>query len=401
MRIEDLDCDRVCAEHSAGASGDWYDTGDQTHVLIVDDIPVRAERLEQQLLECRPAWRIGLAFGPREAREVLRARKWSAVVAADSRGARGVIDVLCATRDQCPGAMRVAIVDGELATRGVVAASVAHRVKTGRPQAGSLASAIASAQLLESLLSDRSLRDRIARIERLPSNPGIALTLMRENVEGTAYIPAIAQRLLGDAPLSARLLQLSNTAYYARGTPILQIERALTRLGLNTVISLIFALEAFPSARDAKLQSRAMLSAQIATRVLRDMGQVQLAPVAATAATLANIGKLLPLVGMNAGCASPFDTRNDALRALRLHSLAGAYLLCLWGLPWPIVGAVAFKDQPALAAEDGFGITAAVHVACALADGESVDEEFLESVDAARHAPSWMREAERLSGSRS
>ena len=364
-------------------------------ILLVDDVAERAELLEAQLLDLQASWSIGVVQRPHEAVEALRERRWNAIVAADSRGARGVVEVLCRARELCPGAMRVAIVEGELATRGVVSASVAHRVKTGRPNARTLASAIASSQLLASLLDDEELRRRIAAIERLPRNPGVALALMRENAEGTAYIPAVARRLRGDAALSARLMQLSNTAYYARGKPILQIERALTRLGLDTVINLILALEAFPSSGDHKSQSRAMLAAQIATKVMRDMRQQALVAVVATAAILADIGKLLPLKDAD----GLWPRRNFAefeRVELPLDSIAGAYLLCLWGLPWPIVGAVAFREQPALAAEDGFGITAAVHVAYALANGERLDEEFLESVDATRHIPDWQHEAQRL-----
>jgi HD-like signal output (HDOD) protein len=53
------------------------------------------------------------------------------------------------------------------------------------------------------------------------------------------------------------------------------------------------------------------------------------------------------------------------------HAEVGAYLLGLWGLPYPILEAVAFHHDPAPAAQTEFDLLAAVAVAQALvADSE-------------------------------
>lgn len=106
------------------------------------------------------------------------------------------------------------------------------------------------------------------------------------------------------------------------------------------------------------------------------------APVAATAAALADISRLLPLRSRGIGRAGHgYDGE------LPLVSITGAYLLSLWGLPRQIVEAVVYRYHPMPAGDETFGIPAVVHVACALAHGEPLDDELIESLDLACEVP--------------
>ncbi|RBF15159.1 hypothetical protein BRN14_07125, partial [Xanthomonas oryzae pv. oryzae] len=80
------------------------------------------------------------------------------------------------------------------------------------------------------------------------------------------------------------------------------------------------------------------------------------------------------------------------------HTEAGAYLLGLWGLPMPIIEAVAFHRHPQRSSLRSFWVTGAVHVATALASGESVDEEYLTKVGVIARLPSWREQADTLLG---
>src|SRR6185437_8740961 len=99
-------------------------------------------------------------------------------------------------------------------------------------------------------------------IDRLPPAPGLAMSLMSDNAEGTASMPAVAERLRGDPVFSAKLLQLSNSSYYARGAPVLQIERALMRLGMDAVINLVMILE-MPGGMSADAQKNAACASHL------------------------------------------------------------------------------------------------------------------------------------------
>jgi HD-like signal output (HDOD) protein len=67
----------------------------------------------------------------------------------------------------------------------------------------------------------------------------------------------------------------------------------------------------------------------------------------------------------------------------------GAYLLGLWGLPMPIVEAVAHHHAPSRVVQSEFGPIAVVHIAVALANGAGVDEALLRRLGRADALPGW------------
>ena len=80
------------------------------------------------------------------------------------------------------------------------------------------------------------------------------------------------------------------------------------------------------------------------------------------------------------------------------HDEAGAYLLGLWGLPMPIIEAVAFHLQPQRSNVRSFWVTGAVHVATALASGNPVDEQYLERTAVLPRLEGWREMASDLAG---
>ncbi len=282
-----------------------------------------------------------------------------------------------------------------MSTQALINAGVAHRAEQAPLSPDQLVTAIKQAGQLESLLSNEGLRKRIASIDRLPPAPGLAMALMRENAEGKACMSSVAERLRGDPVFSAKLLQLSNSSYYSRGAPVLQMERALMRLGMDAVTNLVMILE-MPGGMSPDAQMRAACASHLAKKIMSDLRKTSLSSTAATAATLADIGQVLPLRRRQENV--EINTRNadEARCEVPVESAAGAYVLSRWGLPLPIVEAVAYRHKPMLASEDEFGVVAGVHVACALANGEPVDVDLADRYDIPGLLSVWQKEAERF-----
>jgi HD-like signal output (HDOD) protein len=83
------------------------------------------------------------------------------------------------------------------------------------------------------------------------------------------------------------------------------------------------------------------------------------------------------------------------------HAGLAAYLLGLWGLPAPIVEAVAFHHTPERSSHQVFSPLTAVHVANALEheiDGSKVNlnKEYLERVGVANRLDVWREEVAKL-----
>jgi HD-like signal output (HDOD) protein len=67
------------------------------------------------------------------------------------------------------------------------------------------------------------------------------------------------------------------------------------------------------------------------------------------------------------------------------HAEIGAYLLGLWGMPYPVIEAVCYHHHPEhISPEDG-GAAEAVYIAATLEDGgiETIDMSYLERVGVA------------------
>jgi HD-like signal output (HDOD) protein len=90
------------------------------------------------------------------------------------------------------------------------------------------------------------------------------------------------------------------------------------------------------------------------------------------------VGLLLP----------PMQVQQGGTAVILPQGIAGAYLLGLWGLPAPIVEAVAFHQQPAQSGKV-FWVTGAVHVAAALVEGHEPDTDYLRRVGRLDQLPRW------------
>ncbi len=289
-----------------------------------------------------------------------------------------------------PETSRIAVIDGNNAppTRII---GLAHRFLPTPVAPEVLLEAIGSLEELRELLDNPILRTRIGRVEQLPSPPQLYLRLMSAlEADDHASAADIAGLVSGDPAIAAKVLQLCNSAYFSSGRTITDLRAAVTRLGIATLRDLVLASEVFslpgvPGVDRAAMQQRALLAARLAKRMLPESS----AELGATAALLADIGLLLPGVRDERQPQADDDDRPG-------HTEAGAYLLGLWGLPMPIIEAVAFHRVPARSSTRSFWVTGAVHTAMALAAGEEPDEAYLTRTGVIGRLPEWRELAESM-----
>ncbi|WP_374012285.1 HDOD domain-containing protein [Pseudoxanthomonas koreensis] len=290
-----------------------------------------------------------------------------------------------------PETSRIAVIDGQHSPAARII-GLAHRFLPTPLAPEVLLEAIGSLEELRELLDNPELRTRIGRVEQLPSPPQLYLRLMSAlEVDDSASAADIAGLVSGDPGIAAKVLQLCNSAYFSAGRTITDLRAAVTRLGIATLRDLVLASEVFsmpatPGVDRAAMQARALLAARLAKRMLPESS----AELGATAALLADIGLLLPGVHDERQPAVEGDDRPG-------HTQAGAYLLGLWGLPMPIIEAVAFHRTPARSSTRSFWVTGAVHTAMALAAGEEPDQAYLARTGVIARLPEWREFAESLS----
>ncbi len=88
------------------------------------------------------------------------------------------------------------------------------------------------------------LPDLIAQAENLPSPPSVAMEVLRLTGDETVSIDDIAVVVSRDPALSAKILKLSNSSLFKRGSDVTTLDRATMVLGLKTVklMALSFSL---------------------------------------------------------------------------------------------------------------------------------------------------------------
>jgi HD-like signal output (HDOD) protein len=278
-----------------------------------------------------------------------------------------------------PSAVRILLVEPSQDMGAMQALDVAHRLLHVPLDAGELIESIESVVELRDLLDSPELKRTIGRIGALPPPPRVYIELSQLLRDPDASNAEIAEMLAQDPAIAAKVLRMCNSAYFSGGRVITDFRSAVTRLGHQPLRRLVLASETFGSIQSAgsidreTLQDRALRTSRLAGRLLGGSS----AELAATAGLLAEIGMLVPGV------------RADDTGEGPHYAEAGAYLLGLWGLPMPIVQAVAYHPYPSKMRSAGFWVTGAVHVASALVAGREIDESYLRAVGVIDKLGQW------------
>ncbi len=187
---------------------------------------------------------------------------------------------------------------------------------------------------------------------KLPTLPEVALKV-KSAVESEDQTAAdIADLLIQDSALSARLLQLANSPLYRARHKIDNLQTAISRLGLRIVKDLVIMLaikQAF-KASDAKVdqQFRAIWQCSIdvasVSRVLsQSQGSLE-SEQAIVAGLIHNIGSL-PLIELAERQPQLFEDLPLADAIPMLQSELGKKILSFWGFPQMLVNVASEWNQ--------------------------------------------------------
>ncbi len=240
------------------------------------------------------------------------------------------------------------------------------------------------AELMDRLLRDKNTQMMLSLIRSFPPRPKIYYEVMKEVRSPYGSVHAVSELVSKDLAISAKLLQLINSAAYSLSQQITSPQDAVLLLGMQTTASLVLGIESLSTGDRGKpiafdldglwrhSQSVAYLARQIAELVSCDETVAQ---EAFTAGLLHDIGKLALALNLDAAYQRTLklaaDDRQPAWEVERRllgasHAEAGAYLLGLWGMPVAVIEAVASHHHSAKDLGRHFGPKTAVHLANAL-----------------------------------
>jgi putative nucleotidyltransferase with HDIG domain len=382
-------------------------------VLFVDDEPAVLEGLENRLRRLRHRWQMSFALGSAQALQQLQVAPVDVIVSDMRMPGMDGGQLLDRVREQHPETVRI-ILSGQTGEDGALRLMpVAHQLLTKPCDAGALERAIECSAGLQSRRERPDVRQALGLLKSLPALPRLYWDLVREIDRSDADSGSIAAIIEQDVAMTARLLQMANSAFFANNRRVRSVKDAVTLLGLLPIRSVVLNLHLFRAMSDIcapkgfsleRLQTHSFKTAQLAAQMVADPEERK---TACSAAMLHDVGFLVLAIGM------PEVSRRILERARATqepvhrveadeigcdHAEVGAQMLALWGLPLPLVEAVAFHHEPARSGDTRFGATAAVHVACVLAsDGDddpvpaAFDVDFLRRVGVDQLADGWRR----------
>lgn len=378
-------------------------------ILFVDDEPRVLEGLQSLLRRHRRKWDMAFALGGEAALKLLQTQVFDVLV-TDMRmpGIDGVQLLRYAQREH-PKTVRI-VLSGYMELQATLEAMpVAHQFLSKPCDAQELENVIERASNLQSLMDDERLRQVLGKIEKLPTQPRVYNQLQQAVADENTRVNHIAGIVEQDIAICAKLLQLVNSAFFRLARRITSIEEAVTYLGFNMVKNLVLSLEVFQKAEHLEdfsietLQRHALQTAAMAKRIV---GGREQADDAFMAGMLHDIGHLIlamelpEMLSRSVALADreslPIYLAEQQLMGVS-HAEIGGYLLGLWGLPHPIIEAVANHHLPGRVPQRGFDVLAALYVADHLVheatepEGscEPIDPEYLETLGVGERLEAW------------
>ncbi|MBI1766219.1 MAG: HDOD domain-containing protein [Acidobacteria bacterium] len=374
-------------------------------ILFVDDEPKILQGLQRMLRPMRHEWEMSFTESGEQALAFLAERPFDVVVSDMRMPGMNGAQLLTQVRLNHPHVVRIILSgysDYDLIFKSV---GPAHQYLSKPCEAETLKLTVNRACALRDLLSNESLQLLVSQMQSLPSLPSLYHELLEELQSPGVTLKKVGEVIARDLGMTAKILQMVNSAFFGLRRQISSPAEAVSLLGLETVMTLVMTIQIFSQFSSTlsrgfspeALYDHSMRVAMCAKQVALAQGEaIDLANDAFTAGLLHDVGhlvlaanmpesygRLLALVRANE---LPFD---DCERQVfgATHAEIGAYLLGLWGLPNAIVETVAFHDQPRACQVEGFSALSAVHIAnalehelhaqCDLCGSTKLDEEYL------------------------
>jgi HD-like signal output (HDOD) protein len=388
-----------------------------TRIIFVDDEQRVLDGIRRFLYPMREDWHMSFAASGAQALEIMSRDPFDVIVTDVRMPGMDGTELLAQVKELHPGVVRIVLSgqsDRDLTLKTAVSA---HQYLSKPCDADSLKLTIVRAVALKSTFTDPSLQALVSGAGALPSIPSLFVEVMNKLEDPDGCAQDVANIIAKDPAMTAKILQLSNSAFFGLRRRISDPRDAVLYLGLDTLKSLALTVKAFsqftvrPSSRFSieDLGKHTILTGILARKIaiaegvprqevedsfmaglLHDIGKLVL--VSAAPARYEQAIKYAELNGVH--------RREAELKTFgTTHSEIGTYLLWLWGLPDRVVEAVAYHHAPGNCPARRLGPLTAVHAANVLAHESAaaiagkpipeLDMEYLNGLGLADRVPVW------------
>ena len=394
-------------------------------VLFVDDEGKALEDLKIMLQVQEFPWEAAYASSGKSALDLMAETPFDVIISdirmPEMDGA-ALLKIVC---ERFPGAVRIVVCSQEEMNGALRAVPVAHQFLLKPCDPHMLRVAVERATSLSDVLSNKMLASIVGSVKDLPVLPRTFMALREKLADPNASVKEVVKLVEQDISIAAKILQLVNSAFFGLPREISTMNTAVSYLGIDMLQNLVLSAEVFrvfenaaklPGFSFEELHEHSQLTAKIASHI---PVPAAVHSAAVVAGLLHDVGKLVLATRSPKHFARALEGASEEKRPLFAveqelmgvsHAEVGAYLLGIWGLPCPVVEAVAHHHHPERVPQETLDAVAVVHVANYLAhenpvrpraEGDSdshsylkLDAAYLEKLGLTDQIPAWNEFAE-------
>jgi HD-like signal output (HDOD) protein len=391
----------------------------KSRIVIADGLTGQLRAVVEELRTLAPSWELCYSRGGLEALTLLSQTPCDALVTdLDLRDMTG-LQLATQVMRQHPRMHRLILAELADLESLLRCVGTVHQFLAKPCEASRLQVVLHRAFALDVWLPNQAVRQLLGRVPQLPSPADIYSAVVAELQREPVSLDQVAGLIAGDPPMAAKVLQLTNAVAY--GPPLDEADpvQAVKELGLANTKALLLLAHSYSSFQEvesggfsvAGLWEHSRRIGQLARRVARseNLGPEQV-EASGTAGLVHDIGK----IALAANLPSQFHQVLELSRRKRMafweaeqemfgatHNEVGGCLLGIWGLPLPVVEAVAMHHHPTRFLSDSFSPLTAVHIASALDKAHTpqefesgVDRHYLRELGLESGLPRWWRIAQ-------
>ncbi|MDF7800590.1 response regulator [Pontiellaceae bacterium B1224] len=350
-------------------------------LLFVDDMRTILMSLERLLRKHQNEWDMAFANSGSQALEMLEKESFDIIISDVVMPEMNGVELLEIIKQRYPTMIRFILsghADHQTLIRSV---GTTHQFMAKPCDRNILTEAISRALALRNLFHNNDLLDLVKDSNSIPTLPELYQELTSELASNHGSAEKIGEIISKDITVSAKVLQLVNSAFFGLSRNIESIGQAVSLLGAETINSIVLTTTIFNKFEDAlvssfdiqKIYGHSITVGATAYQLVKQAGLGKHdAEEALLAGMMHDLG-VLALIdsGSEIWKKLYIDCQNSKapLHVLEreqlgiTHAEVGAYLLGVWGLPNRVIEAVAFHHTPGLAPTQEFCPLAAVYLA--------------------------------------
>lgn len=386
-------------------------------ILFINTAPAWRESIEAKFVALEPSWSCETVENLSLAAASLAKGSCFAVIVG---GATAVDANLPALFSGQPAAQaRFVLVESKDTTLLARWGSAGMQTLPASIDAAGLRAEINRVVRVQEWLGDAGMKKLLLQCRKLPVMSKLYSEISEELNSPNGSVEKVALHVAKDPVMTAKILQVVNSANFALGRPITDPAEAVMFLGMGRTRALVLMLSTFSQFDNLTYCGHTLEQIWNHSLQVANLAQIiaanetkdrKLAEAAFTSGLMHDIGKLVLAVNVPTMCASverlcenPTLSRRAAETQVfgTTHAELAACLLGTWGLPLPILEAVAWHHSPNRSEDKSFSALTAVHAANVFAyesgygnktTPEAFDLDYLADIGAGERRNSWREE---------